>query len=60
MPLTFKNNDSIIIINTEKNVDASILDQYSKGMIVTKDTMTQKKDNGKIKTIILKISPILP
>lgn len=48
MPIKFKDKDMYIIIDTENNVDSSVLDNYSQGMILTKDKYVQKQVTGQI------------
>ena len=48
MPITLKEKDMLIIIDTENDVDTSVLDDYSQGMILTADKITQKQKTGQI------------
>lgn len=50
MPIKVEEGNSLIIIDTENDVKTSMLDNYQKGLIITKDKMIQKENNSKIST----------
>jgi len=55
MPIIFEEeNNTLIYIDTENEVDASVLDNYTSGIILTKDKMIQKENSMKVTTVNLK------
>lgn len=54
MPIVIHENKTIFYIDTENDVDPSVLDNYSDGILLTKDKMIQKQNNVQIQTLDLK------
>lgn len=51
MPIVFEDEDSIMIINTERDTDVSLLDDYDRGFIVTKYGFINKKSSSHIEKV---------
>ena len=54
MPIILDEGQTLFYIDTKNDVDSSVLDKYTSGIILTKDKMIQKQNTAQIQTFDLK------